>query len=147
MPTSATGLVVSGVVYLLAIYGFVWAGRRRMAWGKRHGMSLSPEPKVPSVAEIWNRHSGEMTVIYGAAFVILDLMGLTLWERLGFAALGAIVFGSQWVANSPVTEGLPGVSRGRRMASNLGYWCLSVADWLGYLSVLCFSTTIVAEVL
>lgn len=146
MLTSAVGFVASVILYLAAIYSFVWTGTRRMEWGARHGVALSPEPKVPSVVEIWNRHSVEMTVIYGVLFVVLALIDFTIWQRLGFAALSAVVFGSLWVANSSISEGLPGVSSTRKSASSLGYWCLAVADWFGYLGVLCFGTAIIVEV-
>ncbi|HET7122026.1 MAG TPA: hypothetical protein VFI17_12360 [Solirubrobacterales bacterium] len=92
-----------------------------------------------------SRHGVETIAIYGIAFVALALMDFTVWERLGFAALSALVFGSLWIANSPVSSGLPGVSPMRRAASNVGYWCLSVSDWLGYFGVLCFGTAILVE--
>ncbi|HET7053209.1 MAG TPA: hypothetical protein VFI09_04740 [Solirubrobacterales bacterium] len=87
-----------------------------------------------------------MTVIYGVLFVVLALIDFTIWQRLGFAALSVVVFGSLWVANSSISEGLPGVSSTRKSASSLGYWCLAVADWFGYLGVLCFGTAIIVEV-
>ncbi len=118
-----------------------------MEWGARHGVALGPEPKTPSLVEIWNRHSVEMTVIYGAVFVALALLDFTIWQRLGFAALGALVFGSLWISKSSATEGLPGISAGRKVAGTVGYWCLAVADWFGYFGVLCFGTAIIVEVL
>jgi hypothetical protein len=143
--TSAVGFVASGILYLVAIYGFVWMGTRRMDWGARHGVALSPQPKCPSVSEIWSRHSVEMTVIYGALFVALALMDFTSLQRVGFAALSALVFGYWWVANSQIIEGLPGMTSGRKVASNFGYWCLAVADWFGYFGLLCFGTALVVE--
>lgn len=147
MLTSAVGFVASGILYLVAIYGFVWIGTRRMAWGARHGVALSPEPKFPSVKEIWGRHSVEMTVIYGALFVALALMDFTMPQRVGFAALSALVFGYWWLANSRITDGLPGMASGRKVASNFGYGCLAVADWLGYFGLLCFGTAFVVDAL
>ncbi|HYQ78817.1 MAG TPA: hypothetical protein VEP91_06890 [Solirubrobacterales bacterium] len=88
-----------------------------------------------------------MTAIYAAVFVLLALMDFTIWERLGFAALGALAFGSQWFANRPRDLGLPGASSTAKAFSNFGYWCLAVIDWLGYMSVLCFATAAVMEIL
>jgi hypothetical protein len=31
--------------------------------------------------------------------------------------------------------------------SRVGYWCLSVVDWFGYMGVLCFGTAVIAELL
>lgn len=140
------GLIGSAALYLAAIYGFVWAGTRRMRWGVQQGVTLAPEPRVPSVPEIWNRHSVEMTVIYGGLFVVFALVDFTIWQRVGFAALSALVFGSLWIGNSSITEGLPGMSSGQKSASNIGYWCLAVLDWFGYFGVLCFGTSIVIEI-
>jgi hypothetical protein len=86
-----------------------------------------------------------MTVIYGALFVALALMDFTSLQRVGFAALSALVFGYWWVANSQIIEGLPGMTSGRKVASNFGYWCLAVADWFGYFGLLCFGTALVVE--
>jgi hypothetical protein len=143
MLTLLIGFVASLAVYFASIYGFIWAGTRRMEWGARHGVGLSPEPTKPSIGDIWTRHSAEMTVIYGVAFIALVVFDFTIWQRLGFALLGAVTFGSLWVSSSTVTDGLPGTSSGRRLASNCGYWLLSVADWFGYFGVLCFGTSIV----
>lgn len=141
------GLIASGLLYLATIYGFVWTGERRMRWGDQHGIQLGPEPKFPSVAEIWKRHSVEMTLIYFVVFVLLALMNFTLWARLGFAALGALVFGSIWFANSPEGVDLPGSSSVAKAGSNFGYWCLAVLDWFAYMSLLCFAAGVVVEIL
>jgi hypothetical protein len=145
--TLVVGFLASAILYIAAIYGFVWAGTRRMGWGARQGVALSPEPQLPSAAEIWKRHSVEMTVLYGVLFAVLALVDFTIWQRLGFAALSALVFGSLWVANSSISDGLPGVSSVRRSVSTLGYWCLAVADWFGYFGVLCFGTAIIMEMI
>lgn len=86
-----------------------------------------------------------MTVIYGACFVALALAGFSIWGRLAFATLGALVFGSLWIANSPVSIELPMASRSRNIAGKIGYWSLSVADWFGYMAVLCFATGLAVE--
>lgn len=145
MLTSIIGLTASFLLYMVAIYAFLWTGKRRMKWGEQHGVPLSPEPKFPSAAELWKRHSVEMTVIYAGVFVALALMDFTIWGRLGFAALGALVFGSIWFANSPGDLALPGSSSAANGASKLGYWCLAVLDWLGYMGVLCFGTALLVE--
>lgn len=88
-----------------------------------------------------------MTVIYAILFLGLDAAGFSLGERVGIAGLAALVFGSFWIANSPGQVGLDAASPARRAASNIGYWCLSVADWLGYMGVLCFGTAVIAELL
>jgi hypothetical protein len=139
------GLIASTLLYLAAIYALVWAGQRRVKWGAQRGLSPNVEPKFPSVTEIWNRHSVEMTVIYAVVFALLALMDFTIWARLGFAALGALFFGSAWIANSPSDPGLPGSSPAAKRASDFGYWCLAVLDWFGYMSVLCFAGAVVAE--
>jgi hypothetical protein len=118
-----------------------------MRWAAEHGIELAPAPKFPSAAEVWKRHSVEMTLIYLAVFVLLALMDFTIWARLGFAAIGALVFGSIWFANSPEDLGLPESSSVAQLGSNLGYWCLAVLDWLGYLSLLCFAAAVVVEIL
>jgi hypothetical protein len=147
MLISVVGLFFSGLIYLLAIYGFLWAGERRVSWGVRHGVAMTFDPKTPSLADIWARHSVFMTGVYGAVFLAMGLMGFALWERVGFGALSALVFGSLWVANSPGPAGLPGISGLRKMGSDVGYWILAVVDWVGYLGVLCFGTAIVIEAL
>jgi hypothetical protein len=141
------GLIASALLYLAAIYAFVWTGERRMRWGAQHGVALGPEPKFPSAAEIWKRHSVEMTVIYLVVFALLALMDFTIWARLGFAAIGALVFGSIWFANSPEDLDLPRSSSVAKAGSNFGYWCLAVLDWFGYLSLLCFAAALVVEIL
>jgi len=133
------------MLYLAAIHAFVWTGERRVRWGAQHDVLLSPEPKVPTAAEVWKRHSVDMTVIYFVAFVVLALMDFTILERLGFAALGALVFGSIWFANIPHDLALPGSSSVAIAASKLGYWCLAVLDWCGYMSLLCFAAAIVVD--
>lgn len=145
MPGLVLGLIASALLYLVAIYAFVWTGERRMRWAAQHGIQLGPEPKFPNAAEIWKRHSVEMTVIYAVVFLLLALMDFTIGARLGFAALGALVFGSVWIANSPSDPGLPGSSAAAKRASDFGYWCLAVLDWFGYMSVLCFAAAMVAE--
>jgi hypothetical protein len=147
LATAIIGLIASAVLYLAAIYAFVWTGERRMRWGAQHGIALEPAPKVPSAAEIWKRHSVEMTVIYLTVFIVLALMGFTIWERLGFAALGALVFGSSWFASSPRDLGLPGSSSVASATSKFGYWCLAVLDWFGYMSLLCFVAAIITSIL
>ncbi len=118
-----------------------------MRWAAQHGIQLGPEPKFPSAAEIWKRHSVEMTVIYLGVFVLLALMDFTIWARLGFAVIGALVFGSAWIANSPSDPGLPDSSPVAKRASDFGYWCLAVLDWFGYMSLLCFAAALIAELL
>jgi hypothetical protein len=146
MLTSIAALIACAVLYLTAIYAFVWAGRRRIEWAAGQGLALGPEPKFPSVPDIWGRHSVEMTVIYGAIFLALAAAGLSVGEWVGFAALSAVVFGSFWIANSPGEIALDAASPGRRTMSRVGYWCLSVADWFGYMGVLCFGTAVIAEI-
>jgi len=147
MLASIVGLIASALLYLAAVYAFVWTGERRMRWGAQHGITLAPEPQFPSAAELWKRHSVEMTVIYLVVFVVLTLMDFTIWERLGFAALGALVFGSVWFANSPRDLGLPGSSSIARVTSKFGYWCLAVLDWFGYMSLLCFCAAVLMAIL
>jgi hypothetical protein len=146
MLKSVAGLFICAALYLSAIYAFVWAGRRRIEWASTRGVALGPEPKFPSVSEIWTRHSVDMTVIYGIFFLVLGLAGVSLWQRVGIAGLAALVFGSFWIANSPSRIGLDVASPTRRTASTVGYWFLSVADWLGYLGMLCFMAAVVVEV-
>ena len=88
-----------------------------------------------------------MTVIYAAVFVLLGLMDFTIWARVGFAALGGLVFGSVWIASSPPDPGLPGSSPVMKKASDFGYWCLAILEWFAYMSVLCFATALVLELL
>ena len=147
MPGLVIGLIASALLYLAAIYAFVWTGERRMRWAAEHGIQLGPEPKFPTASELWRRHSVEMTVIYLVVFVALALMDFTIWARLGFAALGALLFGSLWIANSPRDPGLPGTSSAVRATSKFGYWCLAVLDWFGYMSLLCFAAAVVVEFL
>jgi len=147
MLRSLVGLFASVALYLSAISAFVWAGRRRIDWASRRGLELGPRPSFPSAAEIWRRHGVDMTLIYGAFFIVLALADFSIWQRVGIAALAALVFGSFWVANSPSPLGLEVASPARRKMSTAGYWCLSVADWFGYLGVLCFGTALLVEVL
>lgn len=141
------GLLASAALYLCAISAFVWVGRRRIDWASRHGLALGPRPNFPSLADLWKRHGVDMTLIYGASFVLLALADFSIWQRVGLAVLAALVFGSFWVSNSPGQIGLDVASPVRRTASTAGYWCLAVADWLGYMGVLCFGTALLVEVL
>jgi hypothetical protein len=147
LPGLVLGLIASALLYLAAIYAFVWTGERRMRWAAERGIQLTPAPKFPSAAEIWRRHSVEMTVIYLAVFVLLALMDFTIWARLGFAAIGALVFGSIWFANSIEGLDLPRSSSVAKVGSNLGYWSLAVLDWFGYMSLLCFAAAVALEIL
>jgi hypothetical protein len=147
MITSIIGLIVCALLYLGAIAVFVRVGRRRIKWASREGVSLGPEPEFPSAAEIWTRHSVEMTVIYGVFFVALAVADFPIWQRVGIAGLAALVFGSLWIANSPTPVGLDIATPRRRVASTAGYWCLAVADWFGYMGVLCFGTSLIVEAL
>lgn len=147
MLSSVIGLILCVAFYLSAIYGFVWIGNRRIQWASDHGVTLGPRPEFPSPIEIWTRHSVEMTVIFGIFFVALGLSGFPLWQRVGIAGLIALVFGSFWISNSPTPIALDVASPARRMASTAGYWCLSVADWFGYVGVLCFGTALLLELL
>ena len=140
------GLFACSALYLSAIYAFVWIGERRIKWAASHGVTLGTGPKFPSVSEIWTRHSVEMTLIYGIFFAALALAGFSIWQRVGIAALAALVFGSLWIANSPNPVGLDIGSPARRAASTAGYWCISVADWFGYMGGLCFGTALLVEV-
>ena len=145
MLKSVVGLVACVALYLSAIYAFVWAGRRRIEWASSRGVTLGPEPKVPSPSDVWTRHSVDMTIVYGIVFLALALVGIPLGQRFGFAALAAVVFGSFWVSNSPAPVVLEMASPARRAGSLVGYWALSVADWLGYMGVVCFGTSLVVE--
>lgn len=147
MIRSIAGLIACAVLYLGTIYAFVWAGRRRIEWGASQGLALGPEPKFPSASEIWRRHSVDMTVIYAVVFLALAATGFSLGERIGIAGLAALVFGSFWIANSPGQIGLDAASPARRVASSIAYWFLSVADWFGYMGVLCFGTALIYELL
>ena len=147
MLKSATGLVACAALYLSAIYIFVWVGRRRIEWASSRGITLGPEPKFPSASEIWTRHSIDMTVIYGLFFAAFALADFPLWQRFGFTGLAALLFGSLWIANSPTPIGLEVASPAQRFVGLVGYWFLSVADWFGYLGVLCFGTSLLIEVL
>jgi hypothetical protein len=145
MLTAIIGLISSALLYLGVVYAFVWTGERRMRWGERHGFLLTPEPKIPTAAEIVKRRSTEMIVIYSGVFVLLGLMDFTIWARLGFAAIGAVVFGSASFANTPHDLALPGTSLVARVNSRVGYWCLAVLDWFGFFGVLCFGTALLIE--
>lgn len=145
MLRSLAGLIICATLYLGAIYAFVWVGKRRIAWASSRGVALGPEPNFPSAFEIWTRHSIDMTVIYGIFFLVMGFAGFSLGQRVGLAGLVALVFGSFWVSNSPARIGLDVASPARRRASTFGYWCLSVADWFGYMGVLCFATALLVE--
>lgn len=141
----ALGLGASAALYLAAIHGFVWAGRRRIEWAAQHGVTLGPKPRLPAWAEIWRRHRGDTTVIYGALFVALALAGFTIWQQLAFAGLCALVLGSLWISNASANLSLEVASPTRQAVSKAGYGCLAVADWFGYLGVLCFASVLIAQ--
>lgn len=147
MLRSLLGLLACAVLYFSTISAFVWIGRRRIEWASHRGLVLEPRPEFPSLTGILRRHSIDMTLIYGAFFIVLGLAGFSIWQRVGIAAMAALVFGSFWIANSPGQIGLDVASAVRRRTSTAGYWCLSVADWFGYLGVLCFGAALLVEVL
>jgi len=142
---AAAGLAACAALYLTAIYAFVWSGNRRIAWASSRGVVLGPKPSFPSAREIWSRHSVSMTVTYGTLFLAMTLAGFSLWQRVGFAALAGLVFASFWISNSQDRIALDVASPARRTASIVGYWCLSVADWFGYMGVLCFGAALLVE--
>jgi glycerol uptake facilitator-like aquaporin len=142
---AAAGLAACGALYLTAIYAFVWFGNRRIEWASSRGVALGPKPSFPSAREIWSRHRVEMTVTYGICFLALALADFSLWQRVGFAGLAALVFGSFWISNSRDRIVLDAASPARKTASSVGYWFLSVADWFGYLGILCFGTALLVE--
>lgn len=140
------GLLLSAGLYVLAIYGSVWAGKRRIAWALARGVQLGPEPRFPRATEIWTGHRVDMTVTYALCFTALALAGFSIWERLAFAALSALVFGWIWIANLAPNE-LPIASWKRNMTEKTMYGCLLFACVFGYMATLCFATGLVVAAL
>lgn len=146
MPELALGLVVCAALYFAAIYGFAWAGWWRITWVSWRRVSLDPGPKSPSSSEAVSRYGVDIAIIYAIFFTLLALAGFTVWQRLGIAALGALFYGSLWIANSQGDVRLENASSARQMANSAGYWGLSVVGWLGYLGMLCFGSALIVEI-
>lgn len=140
------GLLMALALYLAAIYGLVWSASRRINKIEGHGVPVGERPVFPSVHEIWIRHSVEWLLGYFVLFLLLGLMDLPLWWRLGLGAVFALFFGSVWFDQSGRNTDKE-VRRYRRGASNLWYWVLAVADWLGFMWTLCFASALAVEVI
>jgi len=140
------GILFSLALYLIAIYGLVWSASRRIKDLEGSGIPVDNRWKFPSARELLDRHSVEWLVGFFALFLLLGLVDFPLWQRLGIGAMLALYFGSVWFDRSGRNTD-EGVSGARRFASNLWYWLLAVADWLGFMWILCFASALVLEVL
>jgi hypothetical protein len=146
MTVLAAGLLAPFALYMAAIGAFVSVGSRHIQWAEEQGVALGPRPDFPSWRDIWGRHGVETTIICGVFFGVLALAGFPLWQRIGIAASLALVFGSSWISKSETWSGLVHGKSLRQRAMAAGYWCVSVIDWLGYLGVICFASSLVVGV-
>lgn len=144
MVLAICGLLFSLALYLAAIYGLVWSASRRVRYLEAQGVSTDDRWKFPSAREILIRHSGEWLLGFFVFFLLLGLADFPLWQRLGIGALAALYFGSIWFDQSGRNMD-ERVSAGRRLASNVWYWLLAVADWLGFMWLLGFASALVLE--
>ena len=134
------GLLASVILYLSAIYGIVWSSSQRVRAAEGRGIEIDARLSFPTAAKILRRHAVEWTIGYAVFFIILAIANFPFWQRLGIAGVLAVVFGSTWLAQSEPGSAAEAAPPIRRMGSNIWYWLLAVADWLGFLSVLCFAT-------
>jgi len=141
MALSVCGLVLAFVLYMAAIYGISWTAVRRV---DNAGAQISPSsaPIRPSTREVVERHSIEWLVGFFAFYLLLGIADFPLWQQLGMGALFALWFGSVWFNQSGRNRD-PGLSAGRRFASDAWYWLIAVADWLGFMWMLCFASAVV----
>jgi len=134
----ACGLLLAFLLYMAAIYGISWTASRRLA---NSGTQVSPSGVriVPSLKELIERHSIEWLVGFLAFYLLLGLTDFPLWQQLGMGTVFALWFGSIWFHGSGRNRD-PGLGAGRRFASDSWYWLLAVADWLGFMWMLCFAS-------
>lgn len=138
------GLLLSLTLYLVAIYGIMWSASRRIDGMESRGIRVDKKAEFPSPREILVRHSTEWLFGFFALFLLLGLINLSLWQRLGIGAIFALYFGSVWFDQSGRNTD-ENASPGWRSASNLWYWLLGVGDWLGFMWTLCFASALVLE--
>lgn len=109
------------------------------------GIEVDAPLSFPGAAEIARRHSLEWAIGFAIFFIILAIAAFPFWQRLGIAGVLAIAFGSMWLTQSEPGSSSEEVPPIHRLGSNAWYWLLAVADWLGFLSVLCFATEVVVR--
>jgi hypothetical protein len=143
MTVLAAGLLASLALYMAAIGAFVSVGSRHIQRAEEQGVALGPRPDFPAWRAIWRRHGIETPIIFGVFFGVLALAGFPLWQRIGIVVSLALVFGSSWVSKSETWSSLARGKSLRHRVMAAEYWCLSVLDWLGYLGVVCFASSIV----
>jgi hypothetical protein len=140
------GFLTALALYLAAIYGIAWSASRRISEIEGRSVPIRHRLAFPSVHEIWIRHSVEWLLGFFVFFLLLGLTEFPLWQRLGLGAVFALYFGSVWFDQSGRNTDKE-VRRYRRGASNVWYWLLAVADWLGFMWIVCFASALVIEVI
>lgn len=136
------GLLASVALYLVAIYGIAWSSSRRAIAAEDRGIEVDAPLPFPTATEIVKRHSVNWAIGFALFFVALAIADFPFWQRLGIAGVLALAFGSMWLAQSEPGSSSTEGSSIRRLGSNAWYWLLAVADWFGFLSVLCFATEV-----
>jgi len=140
------GLLMALIMYLAAIYGMVWSASHRISEIEDRGGPVPERPTFPSVHDIWIRHSVEWLIGFFTFFLLLGVVDFPLWQRLGIGFLLALYMGSIWFDQSGRNTDKE-IPKHRRGASNLWYWLLAVADFLGFLWILCFASALALEVI
>ena len=139
------GLLLAVALYMAAIYGITWTASRRVNNADVQAFSSGVQP-LPSFREAAERHSIEWLAGFFAFYLLLGLTDFPLWQQLGMGAVFALWFGSAWFNQSGRNRD-PGLGTGHRFASNSWYWLLAVADWLGFMWILCFASAFLLALL
>ena len=135
------GLLLAFLLYAAAIFGISWTAARRLSRADSQASSSSI-PVLPSIKELAERHTIEWLIGFLAFYLLLGLTDFPLWQQLGMGAVFALWFGSVWFNQSGRNQD-PGIGPARRFASDSWYWLLAVADWLGFMWTLCFTSALV----
>jgi hypothetical protein len=141
------GLLVSAVVWWVAVQGIVWSWGRRINVAADSGILTDKRLATPTVAEVMLRRSSGWTFGFLILFVLLALADFPFWQRLGIAGALAVVYGSIWLSQSDRGSAAEVSPALQRSGSDVWYWLLAVGEWLGYLGVLCFASEAVIAIL
>jgi hypothetical protein len=147
MALTLLGLLVSAVIWWVAVQGIVWSWGRRVNVAVDSGVPIDKPLATPTVAEVMFRRSFGWTFGFVILFVVLAVTDFPSWQRLGIAGTLAIVYGSIWLSQSDRGGAAEAAPFLQRSGSNLWYWLLAVGEWLGYLGVLYFASAVVIAIL
>jgi hypothetical protein len=142
------GLLVAALAAWVGVLcGIVWTWNRHVAVMADSGQHFSEADRRIDVGRVIRRHTLGWTLFYAGFFALMDLASFPLWQRLGFAVVLAVVYGTtsmrreeeEWIeAESAARPALFG-----RVRDAIWYRVLAVGEWAAYLG----STALAADLL